>query len=817
MDGVGGGRPLPPRRRRGGAAGPFHAAASRKDSLPSRNRALYRATGSRPTHPAIHPLSPPFSPAEAFMHPRFDPYTRSYASLSVRDLLEARDAYHVHLCHLDNVFATAVGRYLIRKGDPDQGHFVPAEAAKRGTRGADEPRTLENSVARPWSWPCVLVFVHEWATPEEIHASRGHVVPPFLYLPDGRIVPTCVVKATAYDGAALGPRGSQFASGVLGGGYPVLTDVQKHERTGSIGCLVTDGRRYYALTSQHVAGEAGSTLYTRIGGERRPIGTASARTLTKLPFEQAYAGLPGARTLSNLDVGLIDVADSRAWTAQVYGLGRLGPLFSFDASTATLDWVGCKVTAYGAMSGRLMGEVKALFYRYRTLGGTDYVSDFVISGRNGGLLPTSHGDSGTLWCVDPEMLPARADRDEDFYRPLAIQWGGQKLTADGRTFTQYALATSAAVACRELDVDIVTDLRADLPQYWGEVGHYKIAELAIRYLKSGALAAFMGDNLAQVTYAGADLETEPGPDPTGFVPLADVPDVVWKRDKKNRAQENWTHYADLDMPGADGRTTLSGLCGTPPCLVLDDWIAYYDGVKTTRADGTSREVNNGSLPFRVWQIFDAMAAARRAGSQDEFLLAAGILAHYVGDACQPLHGSMHADGLDGTRTGVHASYEEHMINDAAAVIRQKLAEAPAFRDRLRKVATGHDAGAACVELMRRSAGRIAPRELCEFYDARGRHDTAAVRKEMWDRFGEATLACLADGARTLAHLWEAAYATGRKRFRGAVSREVLKRLYDDPAHLVSLHLANLPKAAYVAPCAPAAAGAPRARSRARRA
>ena len=39
------------------------------------------------------------------------PPPRDYASLSVRDLLDARDAYHLHLSHLSNVVATAVGRY----------------------------------------------------------------------------------------------------------------------------------------------------------------------------------------------------------------------------------------------------------------------------------------------------------------------------------------------------------------------------------------------------------------------------------------------------------------------------------------------------------------------------------------------------------------------------------------------------------------------------------------------------------------------------------------------------------------------------------
>ena len=45
------------------------------------------------------------------------PPKRDFSSLSVRDLLEARDAYHVHLAHLANVIATAIGRYRIRLGD----------------------------------------------------------------------------------------------------------------------------------------------------------------------------------------------------------------------------------------------------------------------------------------------------------------------------------------------------------------------------------------------------------------------------------------------------------------------------------------------------------------------------------------------------------------------------------------------------------------------------------------------------------------------------------------------------------------------------
>ena len=78
-------------------------------------------------------------------------------SLSVRDLLEAREHYHVHIANLPTVLGTAVGRYRIRLADPN---FEDPDAERTG---ADlGPRTLKNSDFRPWSWPCVLVFVNEW-------------------------------------------------------------------------------------------------------------------------------------------------------------------------------------------------------------------------------------------------------------------------------------------------------------------------------------------------------------------------------------------------------------------------------------------------------------------------------------------------------------------------------------------------------------------------------------------------------------------------------------------------------------------------------
>jgi hypothetical protein len=86
-----------------------------------------------------------------------------YSSLSAPDLLQARDLYHVHLANLENVVATAIGRYRIRYNDPDYQSPYGNEDYEDPT-----PRRLYNSGVRKWSWPCVLVFVSNWVSQEAI-------------------------------------------------------------------------------------------------------------------------------------------------------------------------------------------------------------------------------------------------------------------------------------------------------------------------------------------------------------------------------------------------------------------------------------------------------------------------------------------------------------------------------------------------------------------------------------------------------------------------------------------------------------------------
>jgi hypothetical protein len=750
----------------------------------------------------------------------FDPYARKYSSLSVKDLLDGREACHLQLSHSSNVFATAIGMYLIRSDDPDAKEYTPPSqaVAKRGRLG---PRTLENSVVKPWSWPCVLVFVREWMDPHEIHGYDQQPIPPFLYLSDGRVIPVCTVLANLYEGSPARSTGPlTFTSNIIGGGYPVLSEVQGQEHVGSIACLVSDGDRYFALTNQHVAGEAGREIYTMVKGERRRVGVAATNSLRKADFKRLYPAFSGSDLQSNLDIGLINVDDVSQWTSQVFGLGVLGPLIDFDSITATLDWIGIPVLAHGGASGRMEGEIKALFYRYRTVNGTDFVSDFLIGGRGSAPLLTGPGDSGTLWCVDPlagcETLPlaqqtqrqgTKAKKLPERYRPIAVEWGGQKLSGpEGDQYTQYALASSLAAACAQLDIEVITDINAEHTQYWGAVGHYKIAQLAINLAQSPELKRFLTDNLAQLTYDAAQIQANNiARDASQFVPLADVPDLVWKTNinrggKAARAQENWNHYTDIDQPGKDGRT-LSELCGDPPRISLSDWISFYQTAPVPSAS-KSRSNNMGALPFRVWQIFNAMVDYRKKNDAERFLCAAGILSHYIGDACQPLHSSMHSDGLNGASTGVHSIYEEKMIDVFAEELRQGL---DAFlwgapETGWVPVHSGYQAAQASLQLMRRAQEILPPQTICDTFNPLGGGRSQALIKGMWQALGKQTVHCIAEGARVLALLWDAAYGAAKPgAFTGVVSRSKLQRIYEDQDFLPSLHLKNLEPSDYTIP------------------
>jgi hypothetical protein len=749
---------------------------------------------------------------------------RDFESLSLKDLLEARDLYHWHLVNHSNVVGTAIGLYLVRKDEP----WPSANAtARRAVRAAPKPaRTLGNSEVRDYSWPCVIVLVAEWFDPARFVADEEgalhprEMLPKTLYMPDGRKVPVCVVKVEQAAASPTAIPNWHWPAARIGPGYPIGVLSQGNERRASIGCLVTDGHTTYALTNRHVSGEPGQEVFSYIGGKRVTIGRASTKQATRIPFSEAYPDFGGRRTFTNLDAGLVEIDDLSSWTSRVYGIGGVGELADLHEGNIRLDLVNASVFAHGAASGPLSGKIKALFYRYKSVGGYDYVTDFLIAPDNAAQ-QTQPGDSGTVWHLVPATKGAAV-------QPLAVEWGVQALFEAGiPNAYHFTLATSLSSIFHHLDVELVrTTSKAPQP-YWGQMGHYSIATFACAAIHSQKLSKLMNANRDRISFVDTELSPKSIKEALArakdeeFIPLADVPDIVWKktpyampggRDRpagiRSTGPEHPVHYADIDEPRKSDKRTLRDLClADARNLDVAVWQAFYD------EQGHTTQSSRGLLPFRVWQFFDEMVDAVSRGRVDRFVCAAGILSHYVGDACQPLHGSMHADGY-ADRTyevekkkngatemvqthagaGVHSAYETAMIDRYASDIVEGLTKLSTKKPKkLPAIGSGHDAGMAIIRLMDRSAKRIPPRALVDTYIEAGGTKTVAVYDALWETFGKATIDCMWDGARVLAAIWDGAWAAGAgdqvdpKQLKPR-SLAKLKALYTNPKYIPSLDL-----------------------------
>jgi hypothetical protein len=748
------------------------------------------------------PVIPPRRPADE--PPPFPP-RRDFSSLSLRDLLEARDAYHVYLSHLENVVATAVGRYLLHERDWYATH-PPDEPRPEGFAKPSEPRTLTNSIMRSWSWPCVLVFVRRW---ESSRSLGDQAVPKRLYLPDGRQVPTCVVLGTPDESLPPPVTEAGFASELAGGGYRCERQSQGVIALGTIGCLVTREGMYYALTNKHVAGAEDETVLARIRGQSARIGVADGAAVEKQSLAEIFPALGASRAFVNVDAGLIRIDDVSCWTSQVFGIGEIGELFDATASTLTLDLVGLPVRAFGGTSGVLEGEIKALFFRYQSLGDYDYVSDVFIGPRRksatadprrpeGSSTQTHPGDSGTIWFYDPPLGqsqrpsgpvlhppdPPDRGRRARRLRPIAMQWGGQRVSLPSGEKTAFALATFVSTVCRLLDVEVVRTWSTGHDEYWGKIGHFAIGWKACDVV-GGTLGDLMKANQANIGFGndalgkGSEFKMGRGQ----FVPLADVPDYVWIAASKfvdSRNAEPGQHFADIDIPSIDGGPSmLEAGRNDPKNIDPAVWGAYFSGFAQA---GCGPE--EGALPFRVWQLWDLMVAALKKKDTKTFVALGGVMAHYVGDASQPLHCSYLHHGrlpmLDEpagkypvahsspeyvaykkTRPAkIHGIYEEQMLEvgalDALAAIDTALvhAKAPA------NVHNGWEAACATFDLMSDAHDRLSPETIIDADDP-SKPDSARAQA-LWNngKIRKETIRSIADSTKTLARLWASAWKVG---------------------------------------------------------
>jgi len=762
--------------------------------------------------------------------------TASFSTLSLSDLVEARDLYHFHLMSKKNVVGTAVGLYLIRPEDEAPGHAPP----DKSTTKAKGPRHLRDAQVREYSWPCVIVLVRDWIPLPDFGKEGGpspwEAVPKQLYLPDGRVIPVCIVEAKPVaQGQVAGTLPVVWPNSMFGGGLPIYVDVQGETHRATAGCLVTDGHSLYALTARHACGEEGTEIDAIQRRGRRRIGVSSGKQLTRKLFSEVYPALELRQTWLGIDVGLIRLEDARRWTANTYGLPSIKPLFDvYEQNFPLRRLLDRPVVAVGAASGLLHGRIKALFYRYRSVGGFDYVSDFLIAPADGHEGARS-GDSGAVWHLQMPLSDGKEDSRalaERDLRPLAVEWGSQ-VFSETKERSTYSVATSLSNVCKLLDVELVVDHNEGVSGTWGAVGHYSIGTIAISLVKDAGLKAFLEANAELISIPLDDLKNGVRNKTlleSGFVPLADVPDIVWKqlpsphlnskgddigvkggRDTSyNTGPEHPNHHCDADRP-FDGSPTRPKACIADETLITAaTWEAYFDAFPETVT-----EMHRGILPFRVWQFFERMKDYASA-SPDEFLTAAGILAHYVGDASQPLHGSIHADGIEdeepdiprksdrkdrnGNRKdayrgeGIHSAYETAMIDMAA----RRNFLFPAIAGNLDAdhgmalVGAGREAALATLKLMDAVATVLPPRRIIDAYEDSFHPGSAPHSQALWDALGDETGEIMALGARTLAMVWDSAWAAGGGAGNpGSRDKDDIRKLYQNPNFVRSVSLSKV--------------------------
>jgi hypothetical protein len=252
----------------------------------------------------------------------------------------------------------------------------------------------------------------------------------------------------------------------------------------------------------------------------------------------------------------------------------------------------------------------------------------------------------------------------------------------------------------------------------------------------------------------------------------------------------------MDAPRAGGN--LLDLCSKSLSKNTDVavWQKYYTDVK---------DKSRGLLPFRVQQFYEGMVKDLKKTHPDfaRFVCAAGIVSHYVGDACQPLHvsswfngdpthlvdnpnkGKPHEPDKIPAGTGVHAAYEDDMVNfhigDITPAVQADTTPLPA------NFTGGKRAAMACTQLILDTFAQIKPKDIVAKYITLQQQGTTGkdAANELWASFGTATENVIAAGVRTLASVWQSAWAEAKAEGKApaspsAVDEAVLEAFFVEP-------------------------------------
>jgi hypothetical protein len=270
------------------------------------------------------------------------------------------------------------------------------------------------------------------------------------------------------------------------------------------------------------------------------------------------------------------------------------------------------------------------------------------------------------------------------------------------------------------------------PVVWGEHGHRMIGEAAARKLPA-EMPAFFRDAADQLSYLN------PEPD-------------RW-RAREERSLDGGMdgahapeHYIDMELLPAGA-------------LKAPDRLAYADSLRAAGVDASKA----GLLPYRILELTQRIRVSfrqwrstkdpkQRAWIEQRILNDAGILGHYVADASNPAHTSIHHNGWVGenprgyaTDSRFHSRFESEYVQR-----HMKLADVTAAMASAPRVFP--DARKSVMDYLLTSHGELERLYQIDQRQPFGAKTTAAENKKF-------TAERLAAGAEMLRDLWWTAWVT----------------------------------------------------------
>jgi len=91
-----------------------------------------------------------------------------------------------------------------------------------------------------------------------------------------------------------------------------------------------------------------------------------------------------------------------------------------------------------------------------------------------------------------------------------------------------------------------------------------------------------------------------------------------------------------------------------------DAAAMPQTMKDAKEKFADKLQKSGSLPWQIQELYGKLVTAFKEKSKTKILYIAGDMAHYIGDATQPLHTTSNYDGQQTNQKGIHAFFESQL-------------------------------------------------------------------------------------------------------------------------------------------------------------